>query len=407
MVTSFSRSWFASCFHGRVLATPPHRRGHCYIRTLCFRGKKKKEFCEHARPSLDRLVGSPHVREVPAPMIPLSILDLSPIVEGGAAAQAFRNTLDLARHAERWGYRRYWLAEHHNMPGIASAATAVRDRPRGRRHLDDPRRRGRHHAAEPRAAGDRRAVRHAGVALSRAASTWASAARPGTDQVTARRCAATSAATPTRSRRTWSSCMATSATPQPGQAVRAVPGRGAATCRSGSSARASSARSSRPRSACPTPSPRTSRRPQLMQAIEVYRATFRPRSSSSGRTSCSGFNVFAADTDEEARLPAHLACSRRSCNLRTRPARASCRRRSTGFDATLAPAERAMLDRSLSCSVVGSPDDGARAGSRRSSRAPAPTSSWSTAQIYDHAARLRSFEIAAEVGRTIRARAQG
>src|SRR5450631_3005203 len=58
-------------------------------------------------------------------MIPFSVLDLAPIVEGGSAAQAFRNTLDLAQHAERWGYHRYWLAEHHNMPGIASAATAV------------------------------------------------------------------------------------------------------------------------------------------------------------------------------------------------------------------------------------------------------------------------------------------
>jgi len=58
-------------------------------------------------------------------VVPLSVLDLSPIVEGGTAAQAFRNTIDLAQHAERWGYRRFWLAEHHNMPGIASAATAV------------------------------------------------------------------------------------------------------------------------------------------------------------------------------------------------------------------------------------------------------------------------------------------
>ena len=58
-------------------------------------------------------------------MVPLSVLDLCPIVEGGTAAQAFRNTLDLAQQAERWGYRRFWLAEHHNMPGIASAATAV------------------------------------------------------------------------------------------------------------------------------------------------------------------------------------------------------------------------------------------------------------------------------------------
>src|ERR1700709_813599 len=58
-------------------------------------------------------------------MVPLSVLDLSPIIEGHDAAHALRNTLDLARHAERWGYRRYWLAEHHNMPGVASAATSV------------------------------------------------------------------------------------------------------------------------------------------------------------------------------------------------------------------------------------------------------------------------------------------
>ena len=57
--------------------------------------------------------------------IPLSILDLAPIQQGGTAADAFRRTLDLARHAERWGYHRYWLAEHHGMPGIASAATSI------------------------------------------------------------------------------------------------------------------------------------------------------------------------------------------------------------------------------------------------------------------------------------------
>src|SRR5258705_5874680 len=58
-------------------------------------------------------------------VIPFSVLDLSPINQGSDAAQSFRNSLDLARHAERWGYRRFWLAEHHGMPGIASAATAV------------------------------------------------------------------------------------------------------------------------------------------------------------------------------------------------------------------------------------------------------------------------------------------
>ncbi|MFZ2648996.1 MAG: LLM class flavin-dependent oxidoreductase [Burkholderiaceae bacterium] len=58
-------------------------------------------------------------------MKPLSILDLAPIVEGSDAAQALRHSLDLAQHAEAWGYRRYWVAEHHNMDGVASSATAV------------------------------------------------------------------------------------------------------------------------------------------------------------------------------------------------------------------------------------------------------------------------------------------
>ena len=57
--------------------------------------------------------------------IPFSVLDLASIREGGSVAESFRNTLTLAQHAEQWGYRRFWLAEHHNMPGIASAATAV------------------------------------------------------------------------------------------------------------------------------------------------------------------------------------------------------------------------------------------------------------------------------------------
>ena len=58
-------------------------------------------------------------------MVPLSVLDLSPIIEGGDAGQSLRNSLDLARHVEALGYRRFWMAEHHNLPGIASAATAV------------------------------------------------------------------------------------------------------------------------------------------------------------------------------------------------------------------------------------------------------------------------------------------
>jgi len=58
--------------------------------------------------------------------IPLSVLDVSPIIEGGTVAESLHNTLDLAQHAERWGYKRYWLAEHHNSPSIASSATSIR-----------------------------------------------------------------------------------------------------------------------------------------------------------------------------------------------------------------------------------------------------------------------------------------
>src|SRR5436190_23197918 len=59
------------------------------------------------------------------PMVPLSVLDLAPITDRSTAAVSFRHSLDLAQHAERWGYKRYWIAEHHNMPGIASAATSL------------------------------------------------------------------------------------------------------------------------------------------------------------------------------------------------------------------------------------------------------------------------------------------
>src|SRR5881397_2465660 len=99
-------------------------------------------------------------------MITVSVLDLSPITQGSDASAALAHSLDLARHAERWGYRRFWVAEHHNMPGIASAATSVviahvaggtRAIRVGAGGIMLP-----NHA--PRR---RRAVRHAGIALSR------------------------------------------------------------------------------------------------------------------------------------------------------------------------------------------------------------------------------------------------
>src|ERR1700761_627551 len=68
-----------------------------------------------ANPKFDKQLGE----------VKLSVLDLAPVVKGQKASDAFANTLSLARHTEAWGYRRFWLAEHHNMAGIASAATSV------------------------------------------------------------------------------------------------------------------------------------------------------------------------------------------------------------------------------------------------------------------------------------------
>ena len=158
-------------------------------------------------------------------MIPFSILDLSPINQGSDAAQAFRNSLDLAQHAERWGYKRFWLAEHHNMPGIASAATAV---------------------AIGYVAGGTRTIRvgsggvmlpnHAPLVIAEQFGTLHSlypgridlglGRAPGTDQRTARALRRDLVdAAETRSRSDVLELQALLRPVQPGQAVRAVPGR--------------------------------------------------------------------------------------------------------------------------------------------------------------------------------------
>ena len=154
------------------------------------------------------------------PLPPLSVLDLAFVPTGSSPAGALRNTLDLAQHVERWGYTRYWLAEHHNMIGIASAATVDRDRARRGRHEDDPGRRGRHHAAEPFAARDRGAVRHARVAVPRANRPRP---RPRAGHGPAHSCARCGGARWTRSRfrKTCSSCQAYFGELQPGQVVQA------------------------------------------------------------------------------------------------------------------------------------------------------------------------------------------
>ena len=167
-----------------------------------------------------------HLVRLRETMIPLSVLDLAPIVEGGDAAQSFRNSLDLAQHAERWDYQRFWLAEHHGMPGIASAATAVLIG----------------HVAGGTSrirvgAGGIMLPNHSPLVIAEQFGTLASLypgphrPRPGPRARLrpghrARAAPQPAARTPTSFRRTWSSCRIIFPT-QPRQQVRAVPGTGA------------------------------------------------------------------------------------------------------------------------------------------------------------------------------------
>jgi hypothetical protein len=189
-------------------------------------------------------------------MVPLSILDLVHVTEGSTPRDALRRSLDLARHAERLGYNRFWVAEHHNMPGIASAATAVVIG---------------YLAAGTSTirvgAGGVMLPNHAPLVVAEQFGTLETlypgridlglGRAPAPTSARCTRSAATPPA-PTTSRGTCRSCRPSSA--RCGKGRRCRPSRAAGRrCRCGSWGRACSARSSPRRWACPTPSPRTSR----------------------------------------------------------------------------------------------------------------------------------------------------
>jgi luciferase family oxidoreductase group 1 len=320
-------------------------------------------------------------------MVPLSVLDLSPIVEGRDAAHALHNTLDLARHAEEWGYRRYWLAEHHNMPGIASAATAV---------------------VIGHVAGGTKTIRvgaggimlpnHSPLAIAEQFGTLESlypgridlglGRAPGSDGITARALRRSSVAD------------AADVFPQdvieliayfrhPGGPVQAVPGAGLQIpiWILGSSLFGAqlAAALGLPYSFASHFAPG-----QMMQAIEVYRAQFRPSEQLDRPYVMLGFNVFAADTDEEARL-LFTSLQQAFVNLRRgMPGRLPPP--VPGFEEQLSPAERAMIAQALASSAVGSPDT-VRRGMEAFIARTGADELIVTSQIFDHAARLKSFRI--------------
>ncbi len=330
-------------------------------------------------------------------MIPFSILDLSPINEGSDAAQSFRNTLDLAQHGERWGYKRFWLAEHHGMPGIASAATAV---VMG------------HVAAGTTTirvgAGGIMLPNHSPLVVAEQFGTLESlypgridlglGRAPGSDQATARalrRSLASSADEFPQDVLELRSYFSS----EPNPPIRAVPGFGLPVPLwiLGSSLFGAqlAAALGLPYAFASHFAPA-----QMREAISLYRATFQPSAQMEKPYVMLGFNVFAAETDDEAR---RLASSVQQAfiNLRSgRPTRLPPP--VADYWNRIGVQERALLDQVLSCSAIGSPETVARDLQDFIARTGADEL-MITSQIFDQEARLRSYEmtaeIAAEIGR--------
>jgi luciferase family oxidoreductase group 1 len=326
-------------------------------------------------------------------MIPLSILDLSPIVEGGDATQSFHNSLDLAQHGERWGYQRFWLAEHHGMPGIASAATAVLI--------------GYVAGGTSRirvGAGGIMLPNHSPLVIAEQFGTLESlfpgridlglGRAPGSDHVTARALRRNLASDADEFPQDVLELIDYFAD-SPRRHVRAVPGAG---LNVPVWILGSSLFGAQLAAALGLPYAFASHfAPQMMmQAIELYRSTFRPSVQLDKPYVMLGFNVFAADTDEEAQFRA-TSMQQAFVNLRSgRPSR--LQPPSKGYLEQLGAQERAMLDQVLSCSAIGSPATVAAQLKAFIERTGADEL-MITSQIFEHAARLRSYEITADIQR--------
>jgi len=327
-------------------------------------------------------------------MIPLSVLDLSPIVEGGDAGQSLRNTLDLARHAERLGYRRYWLAEHHNIPGVASAATAVVIA---------------HVAAGTSAirvgAGGIMLPNHAPLMVAEQFGTLAAlhpgridlglGRAPGSDPLTARALRRNLGGDADSFPQDVFELMGYFRPAAPGQRVTAVPGAGldVPIWILGSSLFGAqlAAMLGLPYAFASHFAPA-----ELERAVQLYRQRFEPSPQLARPHVMLGLNVFAAESDAEAR---RLFSSLQQAFLNLRSGRPGPLPAPVeGFESGLDPSAAAMLRHALSCSVVGSPET-VRRGLRDFIERTGADEVMVTAQIFDHSARLRSFEITAEATR--------
>lgn len=324
-------------------------------------------------------------------MIPFSVLDLAPIIEGGDAAQAFRNSLDLARHAERLKYKRFWMAEHHSIPGVASAATAVLLA---------------HIAAGTSTirvgAGGIMLPNHAPLLIAEQFGTLAAlhtgridlgvGRAPGSDQTTARALRRDPAAADAFPQDVME-LLAWFEPAAPGQTVHAVPGEGldvpvwilGSSLFGAQLAAALGLPFAFASHFAPT---------HLEQAVSLYRSQFRPSERCEQPYVMVGVNVFAADTDDAARI-LFSSLQQAFIGLRRgqpRPLQPPV----ANFDAQLHPAEQLMLDEMLRYTAMGSPDTVHRR-LREIIEETGADELMITSQIYDHEARLRSFGITARV----------
>ena len=322
--------------------------------------------------------------------IPFSVLDLAPILAGGTAAEAFRNTLDLAQHAERWGYRRFWLAEHHNMPGVASAATSV---------------------VIGFVAGRTQTIRvgaggvmlpnHAPLVIAEQYGTLESlypgridlglGRAPGTDPHTMRalRRGALDAETFPDD---VMELQAYFREVMPEQMIRAVPGAG---LHVPIWLLGSSLFSAQLAAALGLPFAFASHfaPDHLLSALQMYRRQFRASASLAQPSAMVCIGVFAADTDREAQ---HLFTSVQQQFVNLRRGRPGPLQPPVDtLEGLVTPAEQAGVDHALALAVVGGPET-VRRGIETIIERTGADELMVTAQIFDHAARVRSFEIVAE-----------
>ncbi len=325
-------------------------------------------------------------------MIPFSILDLSPIPQGATAAAALRNSRDLAQHAEVWGYKRFWLAEHHNMPGIASAATSV---------------------VIAHVAGGTKTIRvgsggimlpnHSPLVIAEQFGTLASlypdridlglGRAPGTDVLTARALRRDMASTSDNFPQDVAELQSYFDPAAPNQKIRAVPGAG---LRVPIWLLGSSLFSAQLAAELGLPFAFASHfaPADMMQALHLYRAQFKPSSQLDRPYAMLGLNVVVAETDVQARY-LFSSVQQSFTNLR-RGTPGQIPPPIDDIDAYWSPQEKASASMTLLCSAVGSPEAVER-GVLRFIEVAQPDEIITTAHIYDHSSRLRSFELLAEI----------